>query len=64
MQVLQEDFVATTPSLTKLQVDARAARRKNELLAESGVVESQVAHILAAVDLHRLHGLFFWDALA
>ncbi len=60
LQVLQEYFVTVT---RKLQVDARIARRKVELLAEFDVVSPELADILAAIDLHRLHGLSFWDAL-
>jgi predicted nucleic acid-binding protein len=60
LQVLQEYFVTIT---RKLQVDARVARRKVELLAEFDVTAPDVADILAAIDLHRLHGFSFWDAL-
>jgi len=60
LQVLQEYFVTIT---RKLQVDARTARRKVELLAEFDVASPEVADILAAIDLHRLHGFSFWDAL-
>ncbi len=60
LQVLQEYFVTVT---RKLQVDARIARRKVELLAEFDVATPEVADILAAIDLHRLHGFSFWDAL-
>jgi predicted nucleic acid-binding protein len=60
LQVLQEYFVTVT---RKLQVDARVARRKVELLAEFDVATPDVADILAAIDLHRLHGFSFWDAL-
>src|SRR5437879_1163702 len=60
LQVLQEYFVVVT---RKLQVDARIARRKIELLAEFDVATPEVADILAAIDLHRLHSLSFWDAL-
>jgi len=59
-QVLQEYFVTVT---RKLRVDARIARRKVELLAEFDVVAPEVADILAAIDLHRLHEFSFWDAL-
>jgi len=58
--VLQEYFVTVT---RKLKVDPRIARRKVELLAEFDVASPEVADILAAIDLHRLHGLSFWDAL-
>jgi predicted nucleic acid-binding protein len=60
LQILQEYFVTVT---RKLQVDARTARRKVELLAEFDVASPEVSDILAAIDLHRLHGFSFWDAL-
>ncbi len=60
LQILQEYFVAVT---RKLHVDALTARRKVELLAEFAVVRPDVADILAAIDLHRLHQLSLWDAL-
>ena len=60
LQVLQEYFVTVT---RRLEVDARIARRKVELLAEFDVAAPDVADILAAIDLHRLHGFSFWDAL-
>jgi predicted nucleic acid-binding protein len=60
LQVLQEYFVTVT---RKLKVDARIARRKVELLAEFDVATPEIADILAAIDLHRLHGMSFWDAL-
>ena len=60
LQVLQEYFVTVT---RKLHVDARIARRKVELLAEFDVASPDVADVLAAIDLHRLHGMNFWDAL-
>jgi predicted nucleic acid-binding protein len=60
LQVLQEYFVAAT---RKLRVDAAVARRKVELLAEFDVAAPELADVLAAIDLHRLHGFSFWDAL-
>jgi predicted nucleic acid-binding protein len=60
LQVLQEYFVTVT---RKLRVDASIARRKVELLAEFDVAAPEVADVLAAIDLHRLHGFSFWDAL-
>ena len=60
LQALQEYFVTVTP---KLHVDPRVARRKVELLAEFDVAAPEAADILAAIDLHRLHGFSFWDAL-
>ncbi len=60
LQVLQEYFVTVT---RKLHVDPRTARRKVELLAEFDVAAPDLTDILAAIDLHRLHGFSFWDAL-
>ena len=60
LQVLQEYFVAAT---RKLGVDPTVARRKVELLAELDVATPDLGDVLAAVDLHRLHGFSFWDAL-
>jgi predicted nucleic acid-binding protein len=60
LQVLQEYFVTVT---RKLRVDAGIARRKVELLAEFDVAVPNLTDILAAIDLHRLHGFSFWDAL-
>jgi predicted nucleic acid-binding protein len=60
MQILQEYFVTVT---RKLGVDAQIARRKVELLAEFDVAVPDVADILAAIDLHRLHRFSFWDSL-
>jgi predicted nucleic acid-binding protein len=60
LQVLQECFVTVT---RKLHVDPGIARRKIELLAEFDVAVPEVVDILAAIDLHRLHGYSFWDAL-
>ena len=60
LQVLQEYFVTAT---RKLRVEAAIARRKVELLSEFDVASPDVADILAAIDLHRLHGFSFWDSL-
>lgn len=60
LQVLQEYFVTVTQ---KLGVDTRVARRKVELLAELEVATPEVGDLLAAIDLHRLHGFSFWDGL-
>jgi predicted nucleic acid-binding protein len=60
LQVLQEYFVTVT---RKLHVDPALARRKVELLAEFDVAEPRLADVLAAIDLHRLHAISFWDAL-
>ena len=60
LQVLQEYFVTVT---RKLQIDARTARRRVQLLSKFDVVVPEVSDVLAAIDLHRLHGFSFWDAL-
>lgn len=60
LQVLQEYFVTVT---RKLRLDTRIARRKVELLAQFDVAAPEVGDVLAAIDLHRLHGFSFWDAL-
>ena len=60
LQVLQEYFVTVTG---KLQVEAALARRKVELLAEFDVATPYVSDVLAAIDLHRLHGFTLWDSL-
>jgi predicted nucleic acid-binding protein len=60
LQVLQEYFVTVT---RKLHVDAAIARRKVELLAELDVAAPDLTDVLAAIDLHRLRGISFWDAL-
>ena len=60
IQVLQEYFVAAT---RELGVSATTARRKIELVADFEVVIPSVTDILAAIDLHRLHTISFWDAL-
>lgn len=59
-QVLQEFFVIST---RKLGVEPVAARRKVELLGTLDVVEIDLALILGAIDLHRLHQISFWDGL-
>ena len=59
-EVLQEYFVTVT---RKLGVNPSIARRKVELLVEFDVVAPEVPDILAAIDLHRLHGFSFWDAM-
>lgn len=60
LQVLQEYFVT---ACRKLGLDAGSARRKVEIFAMLDVAEPKVNDILAAIDLHRLHGFSYWDAL-
>jgi predicted nucleic acid-binding protein len=60
LQVLQEYFTGATQ---KFHLDADVTRRKVELFAEFNVIIPEVSDVLAAIDLHRLHRLSFWDAL-
>jgi predicted nucleic acid-binding protein len=60
LQVLQEYFVTVT---RKLQLDVLLARRKVELISEFDVASPEVPDVLAAIDLHRLHRISFWDAM-
>ena len=59
-QVLQEYFVVAT---RKLGVSPEMARRKVEALSRLDVVLVRPELVLAAIDLHRLHSISFWDAL-
>jgi predicted nucleic acid-binding protein len=60
LQVLQEYFVSTTG---KLKLDPVLAKQRVEVFARFQVAEPTVGDILAAIDLHRLHGLSLWDTL-
>ena len=60
LQVLQEYFVATTH---KLGVAADLAQRKVEVLARARVVRFEASDVIAAIELHRLTNISFWDAL-
>ncbi len=60
LQVLGEYFSAVT---RKLKLDPSVARSQVEFYSRFHVVEPTVADILAAIDLHRLHGFSYWDSL-
>jgi predicted nucleic acid-binding protein len=60
LQVLQEYFVAAT---RKLSLAPDIAQRKVELLAHARIVQLRSADVIAAIELHRLTKLSFWDAL-
>lgn len=60
LQVLEEYFHTVT---RKLHMKADIARRKVEILANFYVVEPDLADVLAAIDMHRLHQLSIWDTL-
>jgi predicted nucleic acid-binding protein len=59
-QVLQEYFATV---VRKYGVPAEIARSKVERFARFDLVLISLPDILAAIDLHRLHQLSFWDAL-
>jgi len=60
IQVLQEYFSTSTG---KLELAADLAKQRIENFAVLYVVEPRVNDLLAAIDIHRLHRLSFWDAL-
>ena len=60
LQVLQEFFAAAT---RKLHMPSEAAREYVLSYARFEVASSSTADIVAAIDLHRLHGFSIWDAL-
>ena len=58
-QVLQEYFVAAT----RIGLPAELVQQQVATYAQANVVQVTAELILAAIDLHRLHKLSFWDAL-
>ena len=60
LQVLQEYFSAAT---RKLRVAPETAQRKVEILARARIVRFEASDIIAAIELHRLTQISFWDAL-
>jgi predicted nucleic acid-binding protein len=60
LQVLQEYFSAVT---RKLGLAPQVAQRRVEILAFANIVRFEVADVVAAIELHRLTQLSFWDAL-
>jgi predicted nucleic acid-binding protein len=60
LQVLQEYFSAAT---RKLGVAAETAQRKVEILARGKVVRFTERDVIAAIELHRLIRISFWDAM-
>ena len=59
-QVLQEYFVTAT---RKLGVPAAVAREKVSIFSHFEVALIAVDDVFAAIDLHRLHQISFWDGL-
>lgn len=60
LQVLQEFFAVAT---RKLGMEAEAARRRLLLYSRFEVIDLSLVDLFAAIDLHLLHGLSFWDGL-
>ena len=60
LQVLQECFAAAT---RKLKLTPEAAQKKVELIARGRVVRFDSNDVIAAIELHRLTQISFWDAL-
>ena len=60
IQVLQEYFVN---AVAKLKVDVTVARRRVELFSRFELVLPDPAMVLAAIDIHRLNRLSFWDSM-
>ena len=60
LQVMQEYFAAVT---RKLAVDAELAQRKVQLLARGRVIRFEPHDVIAAIELHRLSHVSFWDAM-
>ena len=59
-QVLQEYFVTVT---RKFKADSLRAKEKVELYGAFEIARVELGDILAAIDLHRLHGFSLWDTL-
>lgn len=60
LPVLQEYFTVATG---KLRVAAEIAKGRVERFAKLNVVAPDLTDVLAAIDLHRLTRLSYWDAL-
>lgn len=60
LQVLQEYFVAAT---RKLGLAPEVTQRKVEVLAGAKIVCFDSRDVVAAIELHRLTQVSFWDAL-
>ena len=60
LQVLQEYFAAAT---RKLGVPSEIAQRKVELMCAMMVVRFSEKDVVAAIELHRLRRISFWDAM-
>jgi predicted nucleic acid-binding protein len=60
LQVLQEYFITVT---RKLHAPPQRAQRRVEIFAAAKIVRFEVSDLVAAIELHRLSQISFWDAL-
>jgi predicted nucleic acid-binding protein len=60
VQVLQEYFANATK---KFNVGSSRAREKVEVFSQFQVIQPTTNDVFAAIDLHRLHKIPFWDAM-
>jgi predicted nucleic acid-binding protein len=60
LQVLQEYYAAVT---RKLGVAPSVAQRRVEILSAANIVRFDVPDVIAAIELHRLVQISFWDAM-
>lgn len=60
LQVMQEYFAAAT---RKLGVAPELAQKKVEIMSRMHVVRFLPEDVVRAIELHRLHGISFWDAM-
>jgi len=60
LQVMQEYYSVAT---RKLGLNPELAQRKVELLAHARVVRFDERDVIAAIEIHRLNQISFWDAM-
>lgn len=60
LQVLQEYYAAAT---RELHVDPAVAQQKVEIPARARIVRFEAKDVIAAIELHRLSRISFWDAM-
>ena len=60
LQVLQEYFSAATQ---KMGLPPEFAQQKVEILARARIIRFEAHDVIAAIELHRLSRISFWDAL-
>jgi predicted nucleic acid-binding protein len=60
IQVLHEYFFTVT---RKLRLDSKIAQRRVEIFSTANVVQVGTQDVIAAIELHRLTQISFWDAL-